>query len=128
MKMNRIWRDKVMLTQEKKLEAINIYMKGGRSLRSVAKQYGVHHSTIEKWLHNYQLFGAEGLKRPEQNRQYTEEEKQEAVVCFFAEAETLYNVCKKYKIRSISLLQNWIQKYEQEFINSGNADEKDQEN
>ena len=101
-----------MNTFEEKLAAVEAHLKEQIPLREVAKRYGVHHSSIERWLHNYRVFGKDGLRRPVYRKQYTEAEKKKAVECYFTGQHTLYSVCRIYKIRSISTLQVWIAKYE----------------
>jgi len=102
----------VLVAYEKKLAAVETHLAGLATLRELAGLHGVHHSTIEKWIHNYRTFGREGLRRSKTRTRYTEPDKIAAVKCYYEEQQTLYGVCRKYKIHSISTLQNWIIKYE----------------
>lgn len=101
-----------MLTFKDKLAAVEAHLDEQVPLRELAKKYGVHHSSIEKWIHNYQIFGDDGLKRAVYSKRYTEEEKLRAVKSYQSDQHTLYSVCRLYKIRSISTLQSWILKYQ----------------
>lgn len=96
-----------ILTAEK-VKAVEMYMEGGVSLRNLARRYNVHHSSIEKWINVYRMFGAEGLKRPSNNTKYSDAVRKEAVASYLSGEYTLYEVCEKYKIRSISVLQHWL--------------------
>lgn len=93
--------------QDKK-NAITSYRNGNHTLRELGAIYDVHHSSIEKWIVLYESFGDDGLQRAERNRKYPRELKEEAVRTYLAGGRTMYQVCRQYGIRSISLLQSWI--------------------
>ena len=97
-----------MATTEEKMEAVQTYLFERVSLRELADKYKVHHSSIEKWVNNFQVFGEEGLRRPVRSTRYEQKDKEDAVRCYIEERQTLYSICRQYKIRSISTFQNWI--------------------
>ena len=101
---------KTKVMTKEKVKAVEAYMEGGISLRYVARRYDVHHSSVEKWITMYRMFGAEGLKRPCNNTKYSEKVRTEAVASYLSGDYTLYEVCEKYRIRSISVLQHWVMK------------------
>lgn len=103
----------VKVTPQEKLEAVEAYQKHQATLRSLGKQYGVHHSSVEKWLALYENFGAEGLYGTTHNHRYPMELKQKAVKTCLEQGRTLYETCREFKLRSPSQLQNWISQYEQ---------------
>lgn len=102
-----------MISPKDKRAAVRAWLKGSATLRELADKYGVHHSSIEKWVYNYRVFGMAGLRRPVRSRRYTEEEKQQAVKCYLTEQRSLYSVCRQYKIRTLSTLQSWVAQYEE---------------
>jgi len=104
---------KPKIPSEEKLKAVDSYIKGRGSLRELGKQYGVHHSCIEKWVARYNAFGAEGLEAAATNRRYPEELKYNAVTAYNSGGRTLSDICIDYKISSISLLQRWIKKHQE---------------
>ena len=100
------------ISQEQKLEAVKMYLKGDSTLRKLAAKYGVHHSSIEKWVLRYRTFGTQGLKTISRNQKYSEDLKRKAVLMYLSEAVPLSVVCEKYRISSTSLLQGWVKKYQ----------------
>lgn len=102
---------KRVISVKDKKNAIESYRNGHYSLRELGAKYHVHHSSIEKWIILYESFGDTGLKRSAQNKKYSNELKAEAVQAYLEGEKTLYDVCRKYKLRSISVLQKWIQAY-----------------
>lgn len=99
---------KRVITVQDKKNSIESYRNGGYSLRELGAKYHVHHSSIEKWIMLYDSFGEEGLKRSPHNRKYSNELKDEAVKAYLAGGQTMYQICKQYKLRSISVLQAWV--------------------
>lgn len=105
---------KRVISVQEKMSAIGSYQNGSHSLRELGAMHHVHHSSIEKWIVLYESFGVEGLERSGSNMKYPRELKDEAVKVYLGGGRTLYEVCKKYKIRSLSLLQNWILQHQKE--------------
>ena len=70
---------------ELKLRAVREYLDGTGSLNKIAEKYGVCHSTLQKWLLNYELFGEAGLQHRIQNQHYPEALKCEAVEAYLPE-------------------------------------------
>jgi len=97
----------VKITSKDKAEAVERYMRDEGTLRSIADEYGVHHSCLEKWISLYKMFGAEGLERSQVNNKYPIEVKKAAIMSYL-EGRTQRTVCEEYKIRSTSVLQAWL--------------------
>lgn len=108
---------KKKITVDEKEIAVKEYMAGECTLRQIAAQYNVHHSNISKWVFLYQIWGREGLHRPEKNMKYTKEFKKEVVQDYMTDKYSLYELCRKYKIRNISVIQKWISNSNLENIN-----------
>jgi len=102
---------------ERKIKAVKDYLAGRATLRSLGLRYGVHHSSIEKWITIYQSFGEPGLYGTDYNRKYPLALKQQAVQAYLNSEKTMHIICRQYKLRSLSQLQNWIQKYERGTLN-----------
>jgi len=101
---------KEKVTAKQKEKAVKDYLSGKYTLREVAKQYQVHHSNISKWIMLYQNWGEEGLKRPMHNRRYSDEFKEEVVQAYLTNNYSLYDLCRKYKLRNFSVIQSWVTK------------------
>jgi len=99
-------KSKILL--QDKIEAAESYINGKGSLRFLGKQYGVHHSCIEKWVIKYKAFGAAGLESSATNRKYSQDLKKKAVGSYLDGGKSLSDVCIRYGISTISLLQHWV--------------------
>jgi len=94
-------------TPEQKMKAVRDVLEKKRSLRKVAKQYNMHHSSIEKWVMIYQAFGEDGFYQTG-NQNYSEIVKRKAVKKYLTTDCSLQDVCREFQIRSVSQLQKWI--------------------
>jgi len=99
-----------------KIAAVKQYKEGEKTLRAIGASLGVHHSSVEKWITLYQTFGEEGLHSNRENQIYSEAVKREAVRCYLKGGKTMHEVSQQYRLRSLSQLQYWIKKYEEENI------------
>ena len=61
-------------------------------------------------VERYNTFEPEGFQHTK-NQQYSSELKQAAVRDYLNGVGSQINICKKYKIRTSTLLQNWIKVY-----------------
>jgi len=106
--------EKAKISAAQKEAAVKDYLAGKYTLRQIAAQYNIHHSNISKWLLLYQNWGAEGLQRPKRNTKYPDELKEEVVRAYKTKNYSLYDLCRKYKIRNFSVIQTWILKAEKD--------------
>ena len=111
------------VSPEMKIRAVEGYLNGSESLNLTAKRFGVSRSTFQKWLLNYEMFGQEGLYPRTGNQYYSETQKREAVELYLSGQASEEMVCKKYQIRSRTILEKWILCYtgQQEFRPAGGA-------
>ena len=112
---------------EEKINAISEYQNGRKSLSDIAKKLGAHISTIEKWLMIYESQGEDGLKETHVNRGWKKEIKVAAVTDYLSGEGSIMSICKKYKIPSNSILQQWIKVYNdshKEFKTTGSGGRK----
>jgi len=96
------------VTPDQKLQAVKEVLERKSSLRRVAHQYGLHHSSVEKWVTLYQTFGAEAFYRT-RNSHYSEEVRQKAVKKYLTTGASLQDICREFQLRSISQVQKWVE-------------------
>lgn len=94
-------------TPEQKLEAVRDVLEKKHSLRQVAERYGLHHSSVEKWVTLYRTFGEDAFYQT-QNNHYSKELKQKVVEKYLTRDASLQELCREYKLRSISQVQQWV--------------------
>jgi len=98
---------KVKVTPEEKVESVKNVLKKRYTLREVADQYDLHHSSVEKWVTIYKTFGAGGFYTTKY-KHYSEELKREVVEKYLTTDCSLQDICVEFKLRSISQVQKWL--------------------
>ena len=81
------------------------------SVTEVAKELGLSNISVRMLLDRYDSLGLDGLKTVACNSTYTSSLKESAVLDYLNGLGSLYDICKKYGIRSKTQLRNWIMKY-----------------
>ena len=99
------------VSSEIKIIAVKHSLIGTESLNQSAARFGVSRSTLQKWLLNYEMFGAEGLCHRAGNHHYSKEIKREAVEAYLSGRMSEEEICKKYQIRSRTQLEKWVSLY-----------------
>ena len=119
-------RKRTYTSPEEKVQAVEEYLGGTESLNQTAKKWEVHRTTFQKWLLNYELFGEEGLYPRAENQYYSESLKRQAVELYLSGQASEEEVCKKYRIRSRTQLEQWISWYhgQKEFRPAGGRKER----
>ena len=114
---------KRFVSSEIKILAVKHCLIGTESLIQSAARFGVSRSTLQKWLLNYEMFGAEGLCHRAGNHHYSKEIKREAVEVYLSGRMSEEDICKKYQIRSRTQLEKWVSLYngQKEFRPAGGA-------
>lgn len=102
---------KSKIPDEIKIQIVEDYLSGKISLQSAAIKLGVNRTAVDGWVRKYKTFGKEGLINQKYNSSYSPEIKTKAVIDYLDEKGSLNDICIKYKISSISILQQWIKKY-----------------
>ena len=95
---------------EEIIPAVERCIRGESTQTTERERLGVSKSTFRSWLRRYDTFGPEGFQRTKY-QQYSSELKYAAVRDYLNGVGNQINICKKYKIRSSTLLQNWIKVY-----------------
>lgn len=93
---------------KEKLIAVQDYLSNKRSAYRIAKYYNVMPRTVFQWIDLYEIFGEEGLTTPSKRKCYSNEIKNSALNDWKSGEYSKRDICKKYKIRSTTQLQNWI--------------------
>lgn len=99
-----------LISAEEKLRAVEDYLSGGYTLRQLGARYNIHHSNISKWMLLYQTWGKEGLERKPTSHRYSDELKEEVIKTYLTTNCSLYDLCRKYKVRNFSTVQFWLSK------------------
>ena len=98
------------LSPQQKAALVEKIKAGEISRQAAAQSVGVSNTTVRQWLRIYESEGADGLAPREKSRHLTAEEKQAAVAEYLAGGVSLFDVCKKYGIRSPQNLQKLVEK------------------
>ena len=102
---------KSKISHEIKIQIVEDYLAGKISLQSTAKKLGVNRTAVDGWIRKYKAFGREGLINKRYNSSYSSEIKTQAVIDYLDGKGSLDDICIKYKISAIGILQQWIKKY-----------------
>ncbi|AMR05657.1 helix-turn-helix domain-containing protein [Bacillus thuringiensis] len=72
---------------ESKKKAVDLYLKEGMIYKTIAKELGIHHSVVSRWVKNFEAEGIKGLeekrgkaKGPSLGRPRTKPEDSEAKI------------------------------------------------
>lgn len=96
---------------EEKVALVRRYLNGEISMNAAANEVGVVFNSMKQWVKRYEAEGAAAFLPAEENRIYSPELKRQAVEDYLSGGTSLVDICKKYKIRSVSRLQDWIKVY-----------------
>ena len=88
------------LSPQQKVALVEKIISGEISRQAAAQSVGVSNTTVRQWLRIYEAEGPGGLTPREKSRHLTAEEKQAAVADYLAGEGSLFEICKKYGIRS----------------------------
>lgn len=95
---------------EEIIQSVERCIRGESTRVTEGKRLGVSKTTFQNWLRRYETFGSEGF-RCTKNQQYSSELKQAAVQDYLNGAGSQADICKKYKISSMTQLREWIKVY-----------------
>ena len=97
-------------SREEKLNAIQEYLDGKSSMKSIANRLSIDLSSVKLWINKYEAMGAEAFST-KHNKLYSKSEKEQAVTAYLAGEGSLMDICNKFKIHSTTQLRQWIKKY-----------------
>ena len=96
------------LTDEERIAAVQEYLNGNGGYESIAKKYGIDYSYFRKLVIRAQKEGIDTLRTQKTNRKYTLETKISSVKEYLEGKGSQLEICLKYHIKHVSLLQHWI--------------------
>lgn len=99
------------LTDEERIAAVQDVLNGNGGCKQIAPKYGINHETLRQYVRIAKTEGIDAVKVQKSNRRYSVEIKLQAVKEYLSLKSSLNEICAKYKIRSRSLLQQWISWY-----------------
>ena len=98
-------------TVEWMIARVEEYLSGKGSCKSIAKAYGIGHTTLENWVYKYKEHGSAAFVEQEGNRRYSKELKIRCVEAVIEGEGSVDAIISKYNISSRAVLQSWIKKY-----------------
>ena len=94
---------------EFKKKVVMAYLNGEGSYGYLSKVYDVPAKcNIEQWVHNYQKFGDDGLKRSRKNDVYTFEKKLSVVELYLSSEISYQDLALQEGITNPALITNWV--------------------
>lgn len=102
---------KMKLTPEKRVELVESYLNGEDSMTSLARTAGISRATLSNWIMLYENGGPTGLLARRKNTHYTIETKIQAVNDYLNGLGSLSEITKKYGLRHLNQLRDWIKIY-----------------
>ena len=102
---------KSKVSNELKIKLVKMILEGKRTIQELSKEYNVAKSSLMTWKKKYIEIGEESIKVEDKNRHYSREIKEKAVKSYLNNEGSLFEICKKYDIASVSVLNYWIRDY-----------------
>ena len=102
---------KAKYSVEERLAWVTRILSNEITIKQAARMSGINDMTIIDWLRLYEVEGIQGLVSQSHNRSYPVELKRMAVEEYLAGGISLRQICKKYKVRDMHLLREWIKRY-----------------
>ena len=101
---------KARYSAEEKISAVQEYLDGKGSMKTIAQRLGIAFQSFKQWVKNYEAMGIDAFKT-NHNKHYSKTEKEQAVAEYLAGEGSHIEICQKFKILSTSQLRSWIKKY-----------------
>ena len=92
-----------------KQQVATAYLSGSRSVREVAIEFGIDHSTVRKWAKAYELHEESGLKKPLER--YSAIFKLAVVNEVFSGQRSVRQACAIHNIPAYSSVHTWVRLY-----------------
>ncbi|WP_423363043.1 helix-turn-helix domain-containing protein [Mycoplasma sp. P36-A1] len=102
---------KAKFSFEIKMKTVLDIVGGVESVSNAAYRLTVNESTIRRWLNKYISNGEQALITNKFNKSYSTDLKNYAINDYINGLGSLNDIIGKYNISSISILQSWINKY-----------------
>jgi len=111
---------KSKISNELRIELVKKILKGKETIQNLAKEYDVAKSSLMTWKKKYLELGEKSIVVDEKNKHYTRETRIKAVKSYLNNEGSLFEICKKYGITSVSVLNYWIRDYKKSVDENGN--------
>ena len=97
---------------EFKKKVVNAYINGEGGYRYLSKVYGIPaQRNIEQWVHNYQVFGDDGLLRSRKNENYSFEKKLSVVELYLSSEISYQDLALQEGITNPGIIVNWVNRF-----------------
>ena len=97
---------------EFKKKVVLAYLNGEGGYKYLSKIYGVpSRSNIERWVHNYQTFGDEGLQRSRKNDTYSFEKKLSVVELYLSSEISYQDLALQEGITNPGMIVDWVNRF-----------------
>ena len=100
-----------ILSDEERIEAVQEYLEGKGSYRSIARKYGINYERFRQLAIRAKTEGIEAVKTRSTNKKYQVETKIKAVREYMEGKYSLVEICSRYQISGHSVLIQWIKWY-----------------
>lgn len=97
--------------QSFKLKIVKEYLDGNGSHSSLAKKYGISHSSVGRWVQKYRINGVDGIKSSTSDTSYTTQFKLDAIELYETTDISYNQLAEKLNIKSTSSIIDWVKKY-----------------
>ncbi len=94
-----------------KIQAVEEYLSGKGSCRSIARKYGVTKTPFKRWVTKYQVFGKSAFIRTGHNASYSVAFKQEVVSAYLSGEGSYQELALRFKIPTLDTIRRWVLKY-----------------
>ena len=97
---------------EFKKKVVNSYINGEGGYKYLSEVYGIPaENNIEQWVHNYQVFGDDGLLRSRKKENYSFEKKLSIVELYLSSDISYQNLALQEGITNPSMISNWVNRF-----------------
>src|SRR5699024_10295077 len=100
-----------------KLAVVKAYLNGEGGYSMIATGVGIpDHSTVRKWVKNYEILGESGLERRISHPTYSVQFKLDVIQYKLETDEPYLDVAIKFSINEPSVIANWLRAWQREGI------------
>ena len=97
---------------EFKKRVVTAYLNGKGGCKALAKEYGVGNECIvRRWVHNYEVFGDDGLLRSRKNAIYSFEKKLHVVELYLSSEISYQELAQNEGITNPCMIANWVRRF-----------------
>ncbi len=96
---------------EFKKKIVDAYLNGEGGYKHLSSVYGPAKRDIQKWVHNYQTLGDEGLLRSRKNDIYSFEKKLSVVELYLSSEISYQDLALQEGITNPSMIANWVNRF-----------------